>query len=327
MSNNYKGKNNNNRNGYKGKYYDPNYKANKAKYGDLYDPKDFAVLNPNWEPENNQKRNSNYNGRATNYKGPAHRYNPNYHNSEIMRKTRKRNKALFFVILILAILVVAAIKTSFGNDLLEELGVYSSPVSNDSSNSANTIAKTTHAIEDTAAHESVVPDINSLMSNTLITVDTCNLDGSREPNVMVDIGAGSRVYYGYTNEYSQLVYVQANSLQLQNSSTESLTSDGRYCEAQANVSGASGSYNRGHGIGDALGGVSNAYNIFPQLTNINSGSYNDIEIKLQDALYNGGSVTDFELKLTYPNSSSNIPSSYTMSYSLNGVYYEHTFNN
>ncbi len=325
-------KNNGNKpsNGYKGKYYDPNYKANKAKYGDLYDPKDFAVLNPNWESKqndnrrskrtenrNNQKSNSNYRGRATNYKGPAHRYNPNYHNPEIMRKTRKRNKTIFFIILIFAILIVAGVKTSIGNDLLEVIGDYSSPVSSTAINSSDANAVTDKIIE---------PNIDQLISNTEVYVDSCDTNGERQPNVKANIGYGSREYYGYTNEYSQLVYVQADSLQLQNSSTEPLVG-GRYCDAQANVGGASGNYNRGHGIGDALGGDSNAYNIFPQLSSVNGGDYNDIEMNLQSALYNGGSVTNFELKLTYPNSSTNIPSRYTMSYSLNGEYKEHKFNN
>lgn len=76
-----------------------------------------------------------------------------------------------------------------------------------------------------------------------------------------------------------------------------------------------------------IGGDSNAYNIFPQLSSVNSGDYNNIEMELQNTLYDGGSVTNFELTLTYPNSSTNIPSSYTMSYSLNGEYEEHNFNN
>lgn len=165
-----------------------------------------------------------------------------------------------------------------------------------------------------------------MQANSVISVDSCDTTGSRQPNVKVEVGYGSRDYYGYTNEYSQLVFVQADSLQLQNSKTEPLI-DGRYCEAQASVEGASNPYNRGHAIGDALGGDSNAYNIFPQLTSTNSGEYNSIEIELQETLYKGGTVTDFEVLLTYPNSSTNTPSSYTMSYYLNGEYQEHTFSN
>lgn len=163
----------------------------------------------------------------------------------------------------------------------------------------------------------------------LISVNSCNLSGDRQASVKAYIGYGNRNYYGcgydYTNEYTQL-YIQADSLQLQNSSTKPLV-DGRYYEAQVRVNGASGSYNRGHGIGGDLRGDSNASNIFPQLSSVNDGTYNDIERKLQDTLYNGVSVTNFELKLTYPNSSTNIPSSYVMSYVLNGTCQEHEFSN
>ncbi|WOO87034.1 hypothetical protein RZE82_07940 [Mollicutes bacterium LVI A0039] len=50
----------NKKTGYKGKFYDPNYKLNKAKYGDLYNPKEFAIPNPNYEPKiNNKIQNDN----------------------------------------------------------------------------------------------------------------------------------------------------------------------------------------------------------------------------------------------------------------------------
>lgn len=164
----------------------------------------------------------------------------------------------------------------------------------------------------------VTADIESLQNNQLIEVDSCDLTATREPNVKVDVGFGDREYYGYTNEYGQLVYVQADSLKLQDSSLEEVTSDGRYCDEQAPVDGAKGSYNRGHAIGDALGGVSNAYNIFPQLQITNSGDYNNIEQELQQTLYDGGTVTDFSLTLSYKNSNTNVPDSYKLSFTENG---------
>ncbi len=305
--------NGNNKNtGYKGKYYDPNYKQNKAKYGDLYDPKDFAVLNPNWEPKENNKRtkrNSNYKGRH---------YDPNYHKMTPKQRRAKKNKEAFqgFItfLIILAVFFVYESTNKFTN------------ISNPFTQTKQ--ATNVETVNNTTTADSVIePNIDELLTNTEIATDSCDSSGNRQANVKANIGYGNRNYYGYTNEYSQLVYVQADSLLLQNSSTEDLTSDGRYCEGQANVEGASDPYNRGHGIGDALGGDSNSYNIFPQLSSINGGAYNDVERELQDTLYNGGSVTNFELKLTYPNSSTNIPSKYTMSYELNGVYDEHTFNN
>ncbi|WOO89612.1 DNA/RNA non-specific endonuclease [Mollicutes bacterium LVI A0078] len=303
--------------GYKGKYYDPNYKRNKEKYGDLYDPKDFAVPNPNYEARK-RDTSQNYKGRNTNYKG--RRYNPNYNNSEWQRKKGKQGKTFFTLTVAFAVLMYLSVTTTMFDSVYDSLGITMPSPNNVSVSNTNTSTET-------PTDSVVTPDIENLLSNKEISVDSCDLSGNRQANVKVNIGYGSREYYGYTNEYGQLAYVQADSLQLQNSSTENLTSDGRYCDSQANVDGASGSYNRGHAIGDALGGDSNAYNIFPQLTDINSGTYNDIEMQLQDTLYNGGSVTNFELKLTYPNSLTNIPSSYTMSYNINGQYDEHTFNN
>lgn len=307
--------NGNNKNtGYKGKYYDPNYKQNKAKYGDLYDPKDFAVLNPNWEPKENNKRtkrNSNYKGRH---------YDPNYHKMTPKQRRAKKQKqnmqaTLLGVLIILGIFFVQ--EAGALDTFLQTIGTTNTKQ-----------ATNVETVNNTTAADSIIePNIDQLLTNTEIATDSCDSSGNRQANVKANIGYGSRNYYGYTNEYSQLVYVQADSLLLQNSSTEDLTEDGRYCEEQANVEGASDPYNRGHAIGDALGGDSNSYNIFPQLSSINGGAYNDVERELQDTLYNGGSVTNFELKLTYPNSSTNIPSKYTMSYELNGVYDEHTFNN
>lgn len=47
--------------GYKGKYYDPNYKRNKKKYGDKYNPRDFACPSSNSELKKNDVRKTNIN--------------------------------------------------------------------------------------------------------------------------------------------------------------------------------------------------------------------------------------------------------------------------
>ncbi len=306
------GKNNNT--GYKGKYYDPNYKQNKAKYGDLYDPKDFAIPNPNYEPRQ-RDTSQNYRGRNTNYRG--RRYNPNYNNPEWQRKKRKQGKTFFTLTVAFAVLVYLSVSTTLFDGVYDRLGIQMPSPQGYSVYSV---------INESISNESAItPDIDKLLANTEISVDSCDLSGGRQPNVKVNVGYDFREYYGYTNEYSQLVYVQADKLVEQYKSEEN--SKKRYCDGQANVRDIGGNYNRGHAIGDALGGDSNAYNIFPQLINTNKGAYNDVERQLQDTLYNSGSVTNFELKLTYPNSSTNIPSSYTMSYNLNGAYDEHTFNN
>lgn len=96
---------------------------------------------------------------------------------------------------------------------------------------------------------------------TLIQVDGEDLSGSREPNVLVDIGFGDREYYAFTNEYSQLVKVIDKEIILQNDSIEPVTSSGRYYSDEAKVLGVgSSSLDEGHVIADSLGGVSDAYN-------------------------------------------------------------------
>ncbi len=277
------GKNNNT--GYKGKYYDPNYKRNKEKYGDLYDPKDFAVPNLNYEPK--QRDNSqNYRGRNTNYKG--RRYNPNYNNPEWQRKKRKQGKTFFTLTVAFTVLVYLSITTTMFDSIYDSLGVTMPSPNNVNVSNTNTSAEV-------STDSVVTPDIDNLLNNTEIYVDSCDTTGSRQANVKVNVGYDFREYYGYTNKNAQLVYVQADELVEQYKSEEN--SKNRYCDSQANVDGASENYNRGYAIGDALGGGSNAYNIFPQLSNTNGGDYNNIEMQLQDTLYNGGTVTNFELKL------------------------------
>lgn len=70
---------------------------------------------------------------------------------------------------------------------------------------------------------------------TLIQVDGEDLSGSREHNVVVDIGFGDREYYAFTNEYSQLVKVIDKEIILQNDSIEPVTSSGRYYLDEAKV--------------------------------------------------------------------------------------------
>lgn len=258
-------------NGYKGKYYDPNYKQNKAKYGNAYDPKDFAVPNPNYNPRTSNNRNRVSNNKDSyrkrknsNYKG--RNFHPKYHTYTPEQKRAIRSKRNIQRLTSIIILMLVALFVQFGSNF--DLSFLDILDSNNSSQNENTSTNVDNTA-DTSAVDSVISlDVSSLLSNTEIAIDSCDLSGTRQANVKANIGYGNRNYYGYTNEYAQLVYIQADNLQLQNSSTEPLV-DGRYCEAQANVDGASGSYNRGHGIGDALGGDSNAYNIFPQLSSVN----------------------------------------------------------
>lgn len=163
---------------------------------------------------------------------------------------------------------------------------------------------------------------------TLTTVSSCDLSGSRKPNAKVDIGFDSdyanREYWAYTNEYSQLVYVEADNIILQNDDEEN-SGDDRYCNDEAKVPGVEESdLDEGHVIADSLGGVSNSYNITPQGSNLNRyGTQSDIE---QDIRNNGG-ASNFKAEIVYENSTTQIPSSYTISYEINGQTKTEAFDN
>lgn len=323
-----------NKSNYKGKYYDPNYHQNKRKYGDAYDPQKFAVRNPNWEPQRNNRKQSNksQSKRKSNYKG--RNYDPNWHNysyeqREAIRRRRAQKQIAYIIGFALVYLIIYMVsETTLLEGGLNKLFTdtptsYTSP----DEPQGNLTADLDQETENVEVAE-VGPDIDSLSGNTVYSVDACDLSGSRKPNAKVDVGYGERQYYGYTNEYSQLVYGYASSLKLQNSRTENVTDSGRYCSDEANVPGTeSSSLDQGHVFGDALGGVANAYNITPQNSYVNQTQINELEREMQDTLYNGGSVTNFETKIYYPNSTTQTPVRYELSYNINGESRTYSFNN
>lgn len=158
----------------------------------------------------------------------------------------------------------------------------------------------------------------------IYTVDACDLNGNRFPHAQVDVGYGDREYWGYTNAYGQLVGVYADEIILQTKDEEN--SRGRYCHDEAKVPGVeSPVLDEGHVIGDALGGVSNAYNITPQDSNLNrNGGYYRFEREIQGA----GGARNFSATIEYPNNSTQIPSKYIIKYTLpNGVTRNYEFIN
>jgi len=159
----------------------------------------------------------------------------------------------------------------------------------------------------------------------LIVVDGGNLSGHREPNVVVDIGFGDREYYAFTNEYGQLVKVIAKEIILQDDSTEPVNSSGRYYQDEAKVPGVeSRTLDEGHVIADSLGGVSNAYNITPQNSILNRhGDQAYMEKVIRDA----GGCTEFVAIITYPNTTTQIPSHYSYTYAINGNVINDEFDN
>lgn len=151
---------------------------------------------------------------------------------------------------------------------------------------------------------------------TLIEVGGGDLSGYRQANVVVDIGFGDREYWAYTNEYGQLVRVVANEIVVQDDSIEPVNSNGRYFSDEAKVPGTEDSnLDEGHIIADSLGGVANAYNITPQDSVLNRhGDQAYMERTIQQA----GGATNFEAIITYPNTTTQIPSRYKYTYTING---------
>ena len=159
----------------------------------------------------------------------------------------------------------------------------------------------------------------------LIEVDGGDLSGHREPNVVVDIGFGDREYYAFTNEYGQLVKVIADEIILQDDSKEPVTSSGRYYPDEAKVPGVeSSSLDEGHVIADSLGGVSNAYNITPQNSTLNR--HGD-QAYMEDAIRDAGGCTNFVAIITYPNTTTQIPSHYSFTYTIKGNVIKDEFDN
>ncbi|MEH7158939.1 DNA/RNA non-specific endonuclease [Neobacillus drentensis] len=151
---------------------------------------------------------------------------------------------------------------------------------------------------------------------TLIVVNGGAMTGDRQPNVKVDVGFGEREYWAYTNEYGQLIRVEAKKITLQNPNTEHVLSSGRYYSDEANVPGTeSPTLDKGHVIADSLGGVSNAYNITPQDSILNRhGDQAYMEKGIRDA----GGCTDFVAVIQYPNTQTQIPNHYKFTYKLQG---------
>lgn len=160
------------------------------------------------------------------------------------------------------------------------------------------------------------PNNEQFQGYKLIEVDGGDLSGHREPNIVVDVGYGEREYWAFTNEYGQLVRVIATEIILQDDRNETVLSSGRYYADEAKVLGVeSDVLDEGHVIADSLGGVSNAYNITPQDSTLNQ--HGD-QAYMEDAIRKAGGATNFEAIITYPNTKTQIPSSYQYTYTLKG---------
>lgn len=181
-------------------------------------------------------------------------------------------------------------------------------------------------VEEPEIEETPTEPSNDLFAGyELIEVDGGDMSGHREPNAAVEIGFGDREYWAFTNEYGQLVRVVAEEVVLQDDSTEPVLSTGRYYSDEAKVPGVeSDILDEGHVLADSLGGVSNAYNITPQESTLNR--HGD-QAYMEDAIRKAGGATNFEAIITYPNTETQIPSSYQYTYTLMGNEVVDTFDN
>ena len=160
---------------------------------------------------------------------------------------------------------------------------------------------------------------------TLIEVYGGDLSGYRAANVVVDIGFGDREYWAYTNEYGQLVRVVAAEIILQDDATEPVNSEGRYYDDEAKVPGTENSnLDEGHVIADSLGGVANAYNITPQDSVLNR--HGD-QAYMERNIVQAGGATNFEAIITYPDTTTQVPSYYKYTYTINGYQVVDEFQN
>ncbi|PSL40907.1 DNA/RNA non-specific endonuclease [Planomicrobium soli] len=191
---------------------------------------------------------------------------------------------------------------------------------------SNEKVETIPVVEEPAAVETPAQSTNELFEDyELIKVDGGDLSGTREPNAVTDIGYGDREYWAFTNEYGQLVRVIADELVLQDDTSEPVESSGRYYPDEAKVPGVeSDVLDEGHVIADSLGGVSNAYNITPQESTLNR--HGD-QAYMEEVIRSAGGATDFEAVITYPDTETQIPSSYQYTYTVMGNEVVDTFDN
>ncbi|MGG0739872.1 DNA/RNA non-specific endonuclease [Niallia taxi] len=234
-----------------------------------------------------------------------------------------KKKLNYLILLLTAIFIVGC--SNLEDASIKETDLQEVATDNANKNSEKEETVTT-AADDTVEKETPTQPIKDLFSGyKLIEVDGGDLSGIRESNVVVDIGYGTREYWAFTNKYGQLVRVIADEIILQDDNNEPVLSSGRYYPDEAKVPGVeSDVLDEGHIIADSLGGVSNAYNITPQNSTLNR--HGD-QAYMEDAIRKAGGATNFEAIITYPDTKTQIPSSYQYTYTLLGKEIVDTFDN
>ncbi|QVY61176.1 DNA/RNA non-specific endonuclease [Cytobacillus gottheilii] len=233
-------------------------------------------------------------------------------------------KKNYFILLLTAIIMVGC--TNQDHAATTDIETDSQEVTTVETNKNSEKEEIVTTVEDEPAEETVIQANDERFAGyELMEVDGGDLSGSRKSNVVVDIGYGDREYWAFTNEYGQLVRVIADEIILQDDSKEPILSTGRYYSDEAKVPGVeSDVLDEGHVIADSLGGVSNAYNITPQDSTLNR--HGD-QAYLEDTIRKAGGATNFEAIITYPDTVTQIPSSYQYTYTVKGNVVMDSFDN
>ncbi|WP_417897755.1 DNA/RNA non-specific endonuclease [Bacillus haimaensis] len=227
-----------------------------------------------------------------------------------------KKKMNYLMLLLSAIMMVGCTNVEDASNTDGEIDSQAVTTVNTDDNSEKEEAVTTVVEEPEVEETPTQPNDELFAGYTLIEVDGGDLSGYREPNVVVDIGYGDREYWAFTNEYGQLVRVIADEIIIQDDQNEPVLSSGRYYSDEAKVPGVeSDVLDEGHIIADSLGGVSNAYNITPQDSALNR--HGD-QAYMEEVIRKAGGATNFEAIITYPDTETQIPSSYQYTYTLMG---------
>lgn len=233
-----------------------------------------------------------------------------------------KKKMTYFILLLTTVLMVGC--TNVEEASVTDVATDSEEVSTDKTNE-NDETITTIVDEPVVEETPTQTNDDKFSGYKLIEVDGGDLSGYREPNVVVDIGFGDREYWAFTNEHGQLVRVIADEITLQDDRNEPVLSNGRYYSDEAKVPGVESKFlDEGHIIADSLGGVSNAYNITPQNSTLNR--HGD-QAYMENAIRKAGGATNFEAIITYPNTETQIPSSYQYTYTIKGNVITDSFEN
>lgn len=241
-----------------------------------------------------------------------------------------KNKMNYLLLLLMSIIVVGCTNTDDAatSDIETDRQEVSTVKTNNNSKKeeTSTTAVNEPIAEKPAAEETSTQSHDERFAGyELMEVDGGDLSGNRASKVVVDIGYGDREYWAFTNEYGQLVRVIADEIILQDDSKEPVVSSGRYYSDEAKVPGVeSDVLDEGHIIADSLGGVSNAYNITPQNSTLNR--HGD-QAYLEDTIRKAGGATHFEAIITYPDTETQIPSSYQYTYTIKGNVITDSFDN